>query len=64
MTLSISLVESGQIEVLKTETDNDVLQYLLQFFKMKQRGEFSSLKKKLHANENLLKPIKKIICCI
>jgi hypothetical protein len=37
-------VESGQIEVLKTETDiNDVLQYLLQFFKMKQNErEFSS----------------------
>jgi signal transduction histidine kinase len=59
--INISKVESGQIEVLKTETDiNDVLQYLLQFFKMKQNERIQlSLKKKLHANENLLKPIKK-----
>jgi signal transduction histidine kinase len=58
--INISKVESGQIEVLKTETDiNDVLQYLLQFFKMKQNERIQLSLKKLHANENLLKPIKK-----
>jgi hypothetical protein len=61
--INISKVESGQIEVLKTETDiNDVLQYLLQFFTNETKREEFSLKK-LHANENLLKPIKKN-CCI
>jgi signal transduction histidine kinase len=59
--INISKVESGQIEVLKTETDiNDVLQYLLQFFTNETKRENSALiKEKLHANENLLKPIKK-----
>jgi signal transduction histidine kinase len=56
--INISKVESGQIEVLKT--DNDVLQYLLQFFTNETKRENSALiKEKLHANENLLKPIKK-----
>jgi polar amino acid transport system substrate-binding protein/two-component system sensor histidine kinase EvgS len=48
--INISKVESGQIEVLKTETDiNDVLQYLLQFFKneTKREGIQLSLKKKI-----------------
>jgi hypothetical protein len=47
MILSIFLVESGQIEVLKTETDNDVLQYLLQFFKMKQTRRIQLIKEKI-----------------
>jgi K+-sensing histidine kinase KdpD len=60
MIINISKVESGQIEVLKTETDiNDVLQYF-NSLQMKQNERIQlSLKKKLHANENLLKPIKK-----
>jgi signal transduction histidine kinase len=57
--INISKVESGQIEVLKTETDiNDVLHFNSLQMKQNER-EFSSLRKKLHANENLLKPIKK-----
>jgi signal transduction histidine kinase len=41
--INISKVESGQIEVLKTETDiNDVL-YLLQFFKNETKRENSAL---------------------
>jgi hypothetical protein len=44
--INISKVESGQIEVLKTETDiNDVLQYLLQFFKMKQNERNALIEK-------------------
>jgi signal transduction histidine kinase len=44
--INISKVESGQIEVLKTETDIDVLQYLLQFFKMKQNENSALIKEK------------------
>jgi signal transduction histidine kinase len=42
--INISKVESGQIEVLKTETDiNDVLQYYFNSLQMKQNErEFSS----------------------
>jgi hypothetical protein len=58
--INISKVESGQIEVLKTETDiNDVLQYTSILYKWNKTRIQLSLKKKLHANENLLKPIKK-----
>jgi signal transduction histidine kinase len=59
--INISKVESGQIEVLKTETDiNDVLQLTSILYKWnKTRGNSALIKEKLHANENLLKPIKK-----
>jgi CheY-like chemotaxis protein/nitrogen-specific signal transduction histidine kinase len=55
--INISKVESGQIEVLKTETDiNDVLQYLLQFFTNEtiREGIQLSLKKELHVNIKLI----------
>jgi signal transduction histidine kinase len=58
--INISKVESGQIEVLKLKL---IMTYYNTYFnslKMKQNERIQlSLKKKLHANENLLKPIKK-----
>jgi signal transduction histidine kinase len=56
-----SKVESGQIEVLKLKLI--LMTYYNTYFnslQMKQNErEFSLIKEKLHANENLLKPIKK-----
>jgi hypothetical protein len=55
--INISKVESGQIDVIKSDTDvNDVLQYLYQFFTNESmtKGIQLSLTKKLNLDEQLI----------